>query len=140
MTHSIHTEETTCKGEVSVFARPNRNYDPETPESPSFTYELKEGRHHWDRKAVLVVTHEVELGVPAGVNLVAAAVATLRESIEEKKRELAKEISELEDEISKLALITYEPEEEEMVAVLVPGYDGEADVDFIPASEVDDGA
>lgn len=111
MTHDYLTKATTCKGEVSVFARPNTMYDPEDPDSPSFTYLLREGTSHYYDSYVLVCTHDVELEVPAGVNLVVKAVETLHAKIAQKKAELAKEVAALEDEIAKLQLITYQPGE-----------------------------
>lgn len=124
------TEKTTCKGEVSVFALPNPGFNPEDPESCAWKYELREGNHHWNNKAIRVVTHDVELPVPSGVNLVQKAVATLTAKIAEKRADLAREVAELEEEIAKLSLITYQPDPagETVVVELGPGYDGEEDV------------
>ena len=105
------TKASECTGTVSVFARPNDGYDPENPESKAFSYVLREGTSHWNDRYVLVVSHEVTLGVPSGVNLVQKAVETLRNKIQEKKDELADDILKLEKEIAKLALITYIPGE-----------------------------
>jgi len=106
------THETECSGEISIFAKPNTNYDPTDPESPSFTYVLREGTTHFYDSYVLVCTHEVTLQVPAGINLVSKAVETLRAKIKQKKADLAEDIQKLEDEIAKLALITYQPADE----------------------------
>ena len=110
MTHDYMTHETTCTGQVSVFAKPNLEYDPTDRESPSFTYILREGTTHYYDTYVLVCTHDVTLATPAGVNLVSKAVETLQAKITEKKAELAEDIARLEAEIAKLQLITYQPE------------------------------
>lgn len=105
------TKATTCEGEVSVFAAPNSMYNPEDPDSKPFTYVLREGTRHWNEKYVLVCTHNVTLDVPAGVNLVAKAIETLRDKIAEKRADLVEEVANLEAEIAKLNMITYQGDE-----------------------------
>ena len=124
------TEKSEHTGEVSIFATPNKWYDPEEEGSLPFEYEFRGGTSHWNSKAVLVVTHEVTLPIPEGINLVQKAVETLHAKIAEKRADLAAEIAELEEQISKLSLLTYEPtpEGEHIVVELGPGYDGEEDV------------
>lgn len=104
------TEERKVTGKVSIFAYPNPNFDPEDPDAEPFRYEISEGETHWRRKAIKVKTFDIELTCPAGVNLVQEAIATMRTIIAEKKQQLAEDIMELEEEISKLSLLTYQPE------------------------------
>lgn len=121
---SYLTEKSEHTGQISIFARANTRYDPEDENSLPWFYEFATGTTHWNSKAVLIVTHDLTLPIPAGINLVQKAVETLHAKIAEKKAELAKDVAELEAEISKLSLLTYQPE-----ATIVPGYDGEADIE-----------
>ena len=62
--------------------------------------------------------------VPEGINLVEAAIKTLRSEQERIRAEAHEQIEKLEARVKELGLITYEPQLE-----VVAGYDGEPDIE-----------
>lgn len=103
------TTEREVEGKVSIFAFPNPAFDPESEDSEPFRYELSEGETHWRSNAICVKTFDIKLKCPAGVNLVREAIATMRATIDKKRADLAEEVMKMEEQISKLQLLTYEP-------------------------------
>jgi hypothetical protein len=93
--------------------------------------------YHWRDEAILVNTEQVELRCPPGVNLVQQAIETLNKKKDKAREEYMETCAKMDDLISRLTLITYQPEPE-MEAVIVPGYDGEPDVDIIPKEDDSD--
>lgn len=107
------TEATTVTGIVSIFAAPNPHYDPlRDTNDPFYTepfrYVLREGETHYNDDYVFIVSHEVTLGVPDGINLVEKAVHTLTDKIAEKRAKMQQEINLLEQRIQALQLLTHQ--------------------------------
>ena len=100
------------KGKISIWAIPNPDYDRNDEDSIPFNYELKDGEYHWRDEAIRVDTQEIELQCPAGVNLVQQAIATLNKKKEKAREEYMETCTKMDDLISRLTLITYQPEPE----------------------------
>lgn len=103
---------------ISIWAIPNESYDSNAEDSEPFKYELKEGMYHWKDEAIRVDTQEVTLQVPSGVNLVQQAISTLNKKKEKAREEYMDTCEKMDNLISQLTLITYQPEGEEDVRII----------------------
>lgn len=81
--NNYFTKKEDVTGKVSIWARASSQYQLENGASP-FYYELQSGTVHWSGEATLVITHEVMLSVPEGIDLLAKTIETL----EAKKKEV----------------------------------------------------
>lgn len=87
-------------GTIEIWARPRKFYDTEG-DSP-FIYEL---RRPYEDGEVKVATHEVSLAVPAGVNLVEAALETLKAKKTEIQAKADDEMAKVDKQIQSLRLL-----------------------------------
>ncbi len=118
------SELTPVTGKVAIWAIPKPDA---SADEAAFRYELfSRGYSPWQDGAVKVHEEEITVVVPEGINLVEAAVKTLRAAQEVIRADSAEQIEKLEARIKELALITYQPE-----IKVVPGYDGEPDVEVV---------
>jgi hypothetical protein len=76
-----------------------------------FKYQITASDCNWRDDSVLVHEFTTVGVVPAGIDLVKAAVKTLRAEIEQVQADAAKKVSELEEKIKTLALIEYQPDD-----------------------------
>lgn len=108
-----------CTGTISIFAIPNRDYDPDAdeghPESIPFYYEFKDGTWHYRDDAILVYQYELTWDVPAGINLVQMAIETLNKKKEKAREDYMDTCKRMDDLISNLTLITYSPGIDEVI-------------------------
>ena len=96
-------------GEVQIWAVPrSKYYMNENPTASPFEYQLHT-RDPWTTGAVRVCTHEVTLQVPAGINLLAAAVETLEAKIKEAEATFIRTKLELQEQINNLLMLSYSP-------------------------------
>lgn len=105
------TTDETVTGEISIWAIPNKEFDPKDETSVPFFYELKEGMHHWRDEAIRVDTRDLTLSVPPGINLVRMAIKTLNAKKDKAREEYMETCARMDDLISQLTLITYQPGE-----------------------------
>ena len=118
------SEITPVKGKVAIWAIPKTDAP---ADEEAFHYQLfSQGYSPWQDGAVKVHEEEITIVVPEGINLVEAAVKTLRAAQDRIRAESVEQIEQLESRIKELALITYQPE-----IKVVPGYDGEPDVEVV---------
>lgn len=75
-----------------------------------FKYEITTSSSNWRDDSVLVCDFAVSTWVPEGVDLVKAAISTLRDEISRVQEEADKKIAELQEKINNLALIEFKPE------------------------------
>lgn len=123
------TEKRDVTGEVTIWAEvnPYRNHD----EDPPFNYRILSGTHHYDDEAIKIITHEVTLPMPAGINLLAKAIETLEEAKAKKRETFNDEMLELNDKIKALQQIEYHPPQDD--GVIIENRDvGEEEDDSIP--------
>lgn len=100
----MKTKETVVKKEVSVWAIPKSNLQPN--EWP-FEYELgMSSTYHWRTGAVCVYTTEVEVALPPGINLIEMAMATLQEARRQVTADYQSALRSIDEEIHKLQLLT----------------------------------
>jgi hypothetical protein len=87
---------------VEIWAIPHGiYYMEEHPGARPFRYEIRKG-DPWTTGAVKVCEHELTLAVPAGINLIAAAVETLNNKKKELMERLHTEMQEIDRQISNL--------------------------------------
>ena len=108
----MKTKAESVSGKVSIWAVPTSEFDREYHKKGAFEYQLFAGTAQpWRDGSVQVVEHDVVLPVPAGVDLVMAAVETLFAAKAEVMAHAVKECEKLDKKIKELQLITYQPEE-----------------------------
>lgn len=115
----MKTEKTKVEGTCYIWAMPKSDWqiqqdlkevDNDMAKVMPFQYKITTGSTNYNDDAVLVGEFDVVGTVPEGVDLVKAAVETLRDKIAEAKKEYEKTVADLEEKIKNLALIEYQPE------------------------------
>lgn len=100
------TKKEPVTGNVYVWAIPQSKYALEQDSTlPPFRYEIHTGSP-WQNGAVRVSEHEVTLTVPAGVNLLAAALETLELKKKEAFEAYAREVKQIDEQIAGLMLLS----------------------------------
>lgn len=99
---NIYTKRTPVTGEVDVWAIPNPYA--EEGELP-FKYELRLDKP-WQTGAVRVTSESITITVPAGINLIAKAVETLKEAKEDAHESYVRETQRLDERIQHLLMLT----------------------------------
>lgn len=114
----MKTKKTNVEGTCYVWAVPKTDYQisQEIAEVGRenvipFKYSITSSETNWREEAVLVHEFPVTGVVPEGVDLVKAAVETLREEIIRVQKEAEAKVAELQEKINNLALIEYKPED-----------------------------
>lgn len=93
-------------GTVYVWAIPRSKYDLESnPDATPFRYEICTNTP-WQNGAVRVSEHEVTLTVPAGVNLLAAALETLELKKKEAFDSYARQVRQIDEQIAGLLMLS----------------------------------
>jgi len=115
----MKTRKTSVEGTAYIWAYPNTDWEIEQDLKEAgdnkltvepFKYQITSNASNWRDESVLVHEFPVVGNVPEGIDLVKAAVKTLRAEIEEVQAEAAKKVSALEEKIKNLALIEYQPD------------------------------
>jgi len=115
----MKTEKTNVEGMCYIWAYPKtdweikselRGVDGDMSKIVPFKYSITSNDSNWRDDSVKVHEFPVTGVVPEGVDLVKAAVETLREEIARVQAETKKKVDELEEKIKNLALIEYVPE------------------------------
>lgn len=126
------TEEEVVEEDVVVWAVPIKSYEEGYGER-TFKYRMEiRNDSPYEEGATAVVGARVKVTVPAGINLVEKAVATLRRKKEEADAEYEKEVAErlerklqkkkrLDDQIAALSLLTHVSEEAQEGTVIENG-------------------
>ena len=117
MADDIITKEEEVTGSAYIWAIPNRNPDEHGP--GAFYYRVM--HNPWETGAIKVHTFEVKGTVPAGINLIEAALQTIEDKKNEIQARAFREVQDLEKEKEKLLKLTYRPEPEEDDIDLGPG-------------------
>jgi hypothetical protein len=129
----MHTKSEPVTGSIQIWAIPRSTYElTQNPELSPFTYQLCTSTP-WQTGAVRVSTHEVILYVPAGVNLLAAALETLELKKKEAFDYYARQVKEIDEQVQQLLRLAgpshASPEENEANAdALVGDWEPEAAV------------
>lgn len=96
----MYTKSEQVTGEVEIWAVPRQLWDPK--DAPPFKYQI--GRSYYTGE-VKVVTHQVTLEVPAGVNLYMAALETLEGAKAEAFKAYQQKAAEVDRQIAELRLL-----------------------------------
>lgn len=106
------TKQSIITGEVSVWAIPKSSWEMEKGADP-FKFVLATGDMSYCRGAVKVYTTKVDVMIPAGIDLLQQAIATLEEQQKNILAEAHKKHIELQEEINRLRLLTHAPSTQE---------------------------
>jgi hypothetical protein len=123
------TKREKVKGKAFIWAIPTSDWERNNnPEVGVFRYKVGTEQNVYCTGAVKVCEHEVELEVPAGVNLLERAIVTLNEEKTRVLGEAQKRAMEIQEEINKLLMIGHEkkPEIREVEGELLPPEGGYA--------------
>lgn len=112
----IMTEATDVEGEVSIWAIPRRYPSEDNPQP--FDYKII--NYAYEQGAVKVVTHNIKLPVPAGINLFEKALDTLEAAKETAHQAYMEQIRNIDEQIQQLQLIGYTPPAQRADIVLPP--------------------
>ena len=116
----MKTKQTRVEGTAYIFAVPKTEYtlkreldevNGDASKVMPFEYEIRSFNSHFRDDAVLVHEFSIVGTVPEGIDLVVAAVETLRAEIVKVRTEADKRVAEIEKKIRNLALLTYQHEE-----------------------------
>ena len=111
----MKTERTIVTQTLKVWAIPHSKWVREHSPSPiPFDFEVRTGSA-WEDGAVMVHEQEVMLVVPAGIDLLAATIATLQAAIRATRAEAEKKCTDLDEQIRGLLMLTHQPKEDESV-------------------------
>lgn len=103
------TKKEAVTGKVAVWALPASKWELQNnPQAEVFKYVLATG-DRWEQGAVKVQEYEISVVVPAGVDLLARAIATLQEQKEKVLGEAQRQATEIQQQINQLMLIGHEP-------------------------------
>lgn len=104
----MKTKNTKFKQKLKVWAIPNAYHDPNDKNSAAFSYEVSSGVR-WETGAIMVHEEEFEITVPAGIDLTAMAIETLKSAKEKLMAEYYKSRSEIDEQISNLLALEFRP-------------------------------
>jgi len=106
----MKTKMTEVKANLAIWAIPRRHDFVEEGELP-FRYVVKtDFDTPWQDGSTKVHTVETTLIVPAGIDLLASAIETLKEQIKTTRKESNEKIAKYEKQITNLALLEHKPE------------------------------
>ena len=107
-------------GKVEIWAVPRSQWA--DPSDPAFSYQLCAGTMPYQKGAVKVSTQEVTLTVPAGVNLLQAALDTLEDAKKKALETYVEQCKELDEQIKNLRQLSYQPSAEprEVTGEVIP--------------------
>ena len=97
-------------GKVEIWAIPRSQWADKS--EPPFSYKLYAGTSPYQEGAVKVSTQEITLSVPAGVNLLQAALDTLEEAKVRAHEAYITKCMELDQQIQNLRQLTHQPSAE----------------------------
>lgn len=104
----MKTVETVVVQTLKVWAIPHSTYMRENHPNPiPFDFEIRTGKA-WEDGAVLVHEEEINLTVPAGIDLLSATIATMEEAMRNIKREAKEKCEDLQQQINSLLLLTHQ--------------------------------
>lgn len=109
----MKTERTKVTQEVHIWAIPKSEWEiQESPNELPFRYQMFTNHNTpWQDGSVKVSSHDVDLYVPADIDLLGAAIETLKEQIETVRNESWVKIKKFEEQIQNLTLLEHKPEE-----------------------------
>lgn len=116
----MKTKRTTVEGVNYIWAYPKTNWeieqdlqevDGDMTKVVPFNYQITSNSANWRDDSVLVHEFPVVGNVPAGIDLVKAAVKTLQAEIAQVQAEAEAKVAELNEKIKNLALIEYRPDD-----------------------------
>lgn len=87
---------------------------------PPFSYHLYAGTTPYQEGAVKVSTQEVTLSVPAGINLLQAALDTLEDAKVRAREAYMEKVRSLDVQIQNLRQLTHQPEPRDVVGEVIP--------------------
>lgn len=118
----MKTKRTKVEGTCYIWALPKTDWETQQEIDKvgienvvPFNYKITAHSTHYAIGAVKICEFDVIGTVPEGVDLIQAAVKTLREEIDEVQKEAKQKVDELNERIRKLAMITYQPEPDDDV-------------------------
>lgn len=106
----MFTKNESVTGDISIWAVPRQSWESE--DAPPFHYSLySSGRYPYQEGSVKVTTVSVTLQVPAGINLLQAAIETLEEAKDQAHKTYLEKVNHIDKQIKSLQMLTYQPEE-----------------------------
>ena len=104
------TKKETVSGKVSVWATPACKADI-LDGKPPFEYSLDTRNAYWmGDNQTCVMTEDVELQIPAGIDLLAKTIETLKKKKEEVQAAAYKQQIDIQEQINSLLTLTYQPD------------------------------
>jgi hypothetical protein len=106
----MKTKREAVSGTVHIYARPRSKHEiNQSDDNLPFELELDSSSHRWN-DSIKIDSQEVILMSPDGIDLVAAALATLKERKVKKKEEFEADIAEIETRERELLQLQYQPD------------------------------
>lgn len=103
------TKREKVQGTAFIWALPTSDWERKMdPEIGVFKYDVSTQSHRYESGAVKVSEHPISLEVPAGINLLERAIATLNEEKQRVLGEAQKKATEIQEQINGLLMITHE--------------------------------
>ena len=113
----MKTKATIVTGDVSIWAHPRRSWEIEGDEP----FVLTINRQYIEGE-IEVIRHSVSLTVPAGIDLLERAVATLQGRKTEVMAEAQKKVTEIGRQISQLLMLAGPTPDPDVIEVATPDY------------------
>jgi hypothetical protein len=105
----MFTKSESVTGNICIWAIPRQSWD--SKEAPPFSYRLySSDTKPYTDGSVKVATIPVTLSVPAGINLLQAALDTLEDAKVEARKTYMDAVHRLDEQIKGLQMLTYQPE------------------------------
>lgn len=105
----MFTKSESITGNICIWAIPRQSW--ESKEAPPFSYRLySEGANPYIDGSVKVTTIPVTLSVPAGINLLQAAMETLEDAKVQARKTYMEAVHRLDEQIKGLQMLTHQPE------------------------------
>lgn len=114
----MYTVSESVTGKVDIWAIPRSEWAPK--DNPPFSYALYTGTVPYQDGAVKVHSYDVTLEVPAGINLLQAAMDTLEDAKVKARETYMEQIRKLDQQIKNLQMITHQPEPKDVVGEFIP--------------------
>ena len=106
----MKTKQETITATVYIYAKAKTKYQLKNlePGELPFQYEVKD-YDYGDEASVRIMEHEITIPIPGGIDVTQKCIENLREKISAVEKQARKDIEDLNDRISRLALIEYKP-------------------------------
>lgn len=111
----MKTKKESLRTTVYVYAKPKTKWEIEQlkPGELPWEYRVKDF-DYGDESSVRIMEHEILIPIPDGIDITSQCILNLKEKIVAVQKQAEDDIKDLNDRISRLALIEYQPEPEDL--------------------------